>query len=392
MGTLVMIAAALLPLLTTSDGNGEPSPTFQLESSTVVWNVNLSGRIDGNLLAVERFDTTLIIVPLEEEIAAFDAATGRELWRRSGLEGGGLIRHAPPLLFDGPVLGWAGRDAEEQGVIEVLSALDGRTLWKSTLPAIPVGPPLAGRSGVRHPPAWFVPAEEGQILVLDNRGELVERVRMGESIHPPLIAVDRSVIADVGDGGARRMVIVGALSRRRARLPFVTKKAAVSKDDLAFSLGRRVHMLRCRTEPLTKARCRPRWKQSSGASMGRPLFFDDFRVIVPSWDSFIYAFRRDNGHMLWKRGTNVRPSHLTRFTAYLIISTAESSARVDLLHAVNGTVAGSFQAEPLETIAGAGIALPNAFIAAVERPPMETHLLRRWHLEIQEQSLRAETR
>jgi len=93
-----------------------------------------------------------------------------------------------------------------------------------------------------------------------------------------------------------------------------------------------------------RLRCHEDWSQPLGATVTAPPAVSGSRVFVGSWDTFLYAFDTDTGHLLWRQRVEFRlrtglivdsgsivagirePAGLRMFAA----DTGQPSGRIDL--------------------------------------------------------------
>lgn len=224
-----------------------------------------------------------------------EAATGEPVWRIPLGPGGHLQSRAFGEGRCGPAVGWAG---VKDGAAEFRSIClaDGRIAARTPLPRSPVGAPVPVPSPDR-PLRWFVPLEGGTVAEMDAEGGVRAVHVVGTPLVPPLVALLGGVAAWVGD--PPRLTPLERHRRRGLPEGADPRTAAVEGDCVVAGAGRAAVAWSCRRRH-GRIRCRRLWRQRLGAGLTAPPVIDGGRVLVPSLDTFLYGFARDNGHLLFR--------------------------------------------------------------------------------------------
>lgn len=246
---------------------------------------------------------TLVLLALEGSIEARRADDGVLAWQRTDLNGAGLMDE-PPVIVDGvPVLGWTGVAGGPTARLILLRATDGTTQLEAPVPARPLGPPAPVFFGTSGAPWWYVPVEGARAAVLLPDGSLREFAATPGEIHPPIFAFGTHALASVGE--EHRVVAVG--SPRWAGPRHVEPRTHRVMPPFLYAAGaRNVQAWTCRARQSGGVRCRQRWRQVLGGTVTAPPLVTPEAVFVGSWDTHLYAFLPDNGHLAWRVQTGAR--------------------------------------------------------------------------------------
>ena len=356
------------------------------------WRVDLDGIPAGAVRALPGAEAAgaaggapaaLFLVPFGSALEARRAVDGSLAWRRDGVSGSGL--ESDPIPGFGATgatapIAWAGLDGDGTARFELLLPGSGATLAAAGLEERPVGPPLAmppeGEDGSR----WYVPLPRGRIAVFDGAAARAGTIEMQQEISPPLVRIAGSVIAVIGP--ERRAARVGSVPRRNAPRDLDPATAAAT-DGIAVAARER-GVAAWRVRPLRRGTMRFHldWEQHLGGRVSAAPLFAAPLVLVPCWDTFLYAFEMRSGHLVWRARAEHRlttsPLRWRIFTA-LQPSTAPSVLFFDLLE---GRPAGRIDAGEEQQFVAAPAIAGDLLVAATSRPPSRTAVLRAYALKV----------
>jgi hypothetical protein len=355
-----------------------------------VWTAELDGMASGAVRALPAADrdgtaggapTALFLVPVAGALEARRAADGSRVWRREGLAGSGL--ESDPLPPDAPEprpIAWAGVDGDGTARFALLLPASGTTLASAALEEPPIGPPLAMPPREGGGPHWYLPLPRGRIAVFDGSAARDGTIEMQQEITPPLVRVAGEVIAVLGP--ERRAARIGALPRRNA--PREVDPLTVASAEHVAVAARERGVAAWRVRPLRRGTMRFRldWEQHLGGKVSAAPLLAPPLVLVPCWDTFLYAFEARNGHLVWRAraGHRLATTPLRwRVFAALQPSTAPSILFFDL---VEGRSAGRIDLGEEEQVVAAPAVAGDLLVVATSRSPSKTAVLRGYSLKV----------
>lgn len=361
---LVALAGSTAPVDT-----GAPPPPARV-AAQVGWSVALPATPLGPVRVVDQTPRgSLLIVPFPAAISAHDGSDGTLVWTRSDLPGGGLMAGDAVAVEGRPAFGWAGTLGNDPGRLIVIAAADGTALLDVPLGSPPVGAPLPLSDGGRAP-QWFVPVAGGVVLVVAPTGQIEERIVAGRAeIAPPLAVVEGRVVAFVGPH--RRLVALAAPGRLESPRLLAPTTVATGPRRLFAAQSRQLVSWSCRSLPRAGVRCRTDWRQRAGAEIGSAPLVLNAAVIAASRDSFLYAFRPDNGHLVWRVAT---PGRLTQTPLPWdeLLAVAPIRARqIGFYRAADGAFAGTVESGEDEVFLTAPARSGSDLVVTVSVPQVE---------------------
>jgi len=353
------------------------------------WKVELDGMASGAVRALPAADrdgtaggtpAALFLVPVGGAIEARRAADGSRAWRREGLAGTGLESDPLPGAPEPAPIAWAGVESDGTARFALLSPASGATLAAVGLEEPPVGAPLAMPPREDGGPRWYVPLPRGRIAVFDGTAARVGTVEMQQEITPPLVRVAGEVIAVLGPD--RRAARIGALPRRNA--PSDLDPVTVASADRVAVAAREGGVAAWRVRPLRRGTMRFRidWEQHLGGKVSAAPLLAPPLVLVPCWDTFVYAFEARNGHLVWRAraGHRLTTTPLRwRVFAALQPSTVPSILFFDL---IEGRPAGRIDIGEEEQVVAAPAIAGDLLVVATSRSPSKTAVLRGYALKV----------
>jgi hypothetical protein len=388
LATLVLAAA-----LAVSPGRAAGPSGAPAVDAAETWTVELDGMASGALRALPAAGgvaapgaapDALFLVQIGGALEARRGADGSLAWRRDGRAGAGLesapLPAAPVALADPFPLAWAGAEGDGSARFELFSPASGAALASAPLEEPPVGPPLAMPARAGDGPHWYVPLPRGRIAVFDATAARTGTIEMQQEITPPLVRVEGEVIAAIGP--ERRAARIGALPRRNAPLGIEPATVAVSDGVAVAARERGVAAWRVRALRRGTMRFALDWQQRLGGTVSAAPLFAPPLVLVPSWDTFLYAFESRNGHLVWRARAGHRlettPVRWKVFAA-LQPSTAPAILFFDL---VEGRAAGRIDLGEEQRVVAAPAIAGDVLAVATSRPPSKTSVLRGYALKV----------
>lgn len=376
------------PRATTSGPLAAPS----VEASAA-WTVELDGMPTGAVRALPGADrdvplgsppAALFLVPVGGALEARRAADGSLAWRRDGLVEAGLESDPLPALpgatAEPPPLAWAGVDGEGTARFALLAPGSGATLASATLDEAPVGPPLAMPPGDPGGARWYVPLPRGRIAVFDDAAARVGTIEMREEITPPLVRIAGEVIASLGPD--RRAARIGALPRRNAPRG-LDPSTVVSTDGVAVA-AREGGVAAWRVRPLRRGTMRFAldWEQRLGGKVSAAPLFAPPLVLVPCWDTFLYAFEARNGHLVWRARAGHRlTSTPLRWRVFAALQPA-TAPTIHFFDLIEGRPAGRIDVGEEDQVVAAPAIAGDLLVVATSRSPARTGVLRGYALQV----------
>jgi len=382
------VPAEKAPVAAPAPGGPLAMPTVE---TTDAWQIELPGPPAGPVRAVgEDAAGALILVPLEGALEARRAGDGSLAWRRDGLGGAGLesdpLRDPLPTpagLEPTPV-SWAGAGPGGAPQFLLLAPASGETLAAADLEAMPLGPPLAafdpapGEEAGLGPIHWFVPLPGGRIARFDRAARRTATIATAGEISPPLARVAGRPVAVVGPES--RAVRVGALPRRDA--PAGIDPATFAADDgvAVAARDRSIVAWRVRLTRRGALDCDRDWEQKLGAKVTAPPLVAGSLVLVPSWDTHLYAFEARSGHLVWRVRTGHRLTTTPLRWRIFAVVQPETAPSVLFYDLVAGRPAGRIDTDPDEQFLAAPALAGDRLVAPTSRPPSKATTLRAWTL------------
>lgn len=368
----------------------EGSLTMPTVEATPSWQAELAGTPAGPARAIagDAADT-LILVPLLDALEARRASDGTLAWRREGLGGAGLEKDPPegplptPAGLVPPPIAWAGAISGGTAQFLLLAPESGETLASAELEALPLGPPLAARAGgggQGGPGAvtWYVPLPGRRIAEFDRGARRIATIVTPGEISPPLRRVAGDAVAVVGSD--RRAARVGAAPRRDAPAGIDPATLAEENGVVAAARDRSIAAWRVRRTRRGALDCDRDWEQKLGAKVSAPPLFADSLLLVPSWDTHLYAFEVRSGHLVWRARTGHRLTATPRRWRIYAIVQPETAPAVLVFDLVAGRPAGRIGADPGEQFLAAPALVGDLLVAPTSRPPSKAAVLRAWTL------------
>lgn len=285
----------------------EFAPSLRVER---VWSASVGGGggKSGARVGPTVSDGRLYAAGIDGSVAAFDAATGRSLWRqRLGARqgrlwgGGNSLRWTGGPSVDGDLLVVGGLD----GQLDAFGAADGSARWQARLGSEVVARPAiaAGRVVVRTNDGHLVAldSEDGAVRwifdqpvpALTLRGNGSPRVAQGVVYQ----GFDNGrVVAVRLDDGNEQWVQALALGEGRTEV----ERLADVDGDLVVDGGMVfVASYRGQLAALDAGSGRPRWQRELSSYAG--VAVGDTVVAVADAEGNVWAFDRDTGVNLWKQ-------------------------------------------------------------------------------------------
>lgn len=285
-----------------------------------------------------------LLLAYPEALELRHAEDGSLVWRREDLGAGGLQREAPSLTAAGWVLGWAGREGESSPRLVVFDLRTGEDRAVLDLPQPPSGPPRP-RPRSDAFPRWDLPVGEEFIITIDSDGRLLTTARLAAPVAPRLFSLGGRLAAITGK--EQRLVLPfsnGSKLRARGLEP---ETLTIDGNWIWGSSGRAFEAWRCRENRRGNLRCRRRWRQLLGGSVTASPTLTPTLVLVASWNTFLYAFQRENGHLLWRVGSGLRLPRSPRVAGKMVLVVA-GGREVQAYHIDSGGPAGRLPARPSE--------------------------------------------
>ncbi|UCF66187.1 MAG: hypothetical protein JSV80_10330, partial [Acidobacteriota bacterium] len=310
-----------------------------------------------------------------DAIEARDADEGTVLWRREGLDAAGLQTGSAISSKCGPAVGWAGQSpGDGQPVLALVCLESGDDQFRTPLERPPVGPPQRVRGG------WVVPLEAGRLGRYDADGQPLGVQTLPAPISPPLVELLGLSAAWIGS--PTRLLPLGP--HRRRGLPRAVDPQTVLVDgEWVFAAGdREFAAWRCRRGKGRRLRCHRQWRQRVGASVTAPPILTEELVLVPCWDTFVYAFQRRSGHLVWR----ARDSHRLKRAGLVwdesVGFVPAASARVRFVWMADGQAAASVRGSDGEVFLTGAARDGNRLLVPTLTFPAEEFVLRVWELEL----------
>ena len=344
---LLLAAVLLLPAAGDPNGTKDDAPNFAPSPAweTVVDQSPARPPIEvpvGN-------DRSAMLLAGPDGIEARDLEGGAQIWSRADIGAHGL-QTAPLLFADGrAVAGWTGQDADGKPVLRVIDLGSGKDLLVQALPEPALAPPLP-RPTSAGLPRWSVLLDDQTIVTFDRDGRRLAGQTLAGPVYPRLWSLLSHPTALSRDG--HRLLLPFLAAQRLRPRDLVAETIAIDGRWLLAAGDRWFAAWRCRENRRGRIRCRRQWKQSLGGTVSVPAQVAGKTILVSCQDTFIYAFRRDNGHLLWRRATGRRLSRPAMVRGDLVI-TAVGDTEVQAFDLDTGQSAGTLDLPPGEHLATA---------------------------------------
>ncbi|MCU0230138.1 MAG: PQQ-binding-like beta-propeller repeat protein [Acidobacteria bacterium] len=395
----VLLALAAGPPLGTAEAV-VPAAGPPAVEATVSWTVELDGMATGavrTLLAADLEAATpgsasaLFLISVGGALEARRARDGSLAWRRDGLAPDGLesdpLPGAPMPVANPFPLAWAGLEGDGTARLLLLSPATGATLAAAPLDEPPAGPPLAMPARDAEGARWYLPLPRGRVAVFDRSAARVALIEMQQEITPPLMRIEGEVIAAIGP--ERRAARVGALPRRSAPRQIDPHTVAASNGVAVAARERGVAAWRVRPLRRGTMRFRLDWEQRLGGKVSAAPLFAPPLVLVPCWNTFLYAFEARNGHLVWRARAGHRLDTTPvrwRVFAALQPATAPTILFFDL---IEGRAAGRIELGDEQRVVAAPAIAGDLLVLATSRSPAKTAELRGYALAVKNPSARS---
>ncbi|MDQ7088297.1 MAG: PQQ-binding-like beta-propeller repeat protein [Acidobacteriota bacterium] len=233
--------------------------------------------------------------------------------------------------------GWTGQDSGGHPTLRVIHLGSGKDLLTHRLARPALAPPLP-RPTSGGLPRWSLLLAGDEIVTLDRDGRRLAGQVLDDPVYPRLWSL-LSHPATLGRESGRLLLPFLAAQKLRPR--------DLEAETLSFdgrwllAAGKRSFAAwRCRETRRGRIRCSRQWRQHLGGTVTAPARVAGETILVSCRDTFLYAFRRDNGHLLWRRATGRRLA-LTALVAGKLVITAVGDAEVQAFHLDTGQPAGA---------------------------------------------------
>jgi outer membrane protein assembly factor BamB len=322
----------------------------------------------------------IVLLALENSVEARRADNGERLWSRSDLDGAGLSVADPVATPSGEGLGWAGAPSGAPPRLVVISPADGRTLFEAPLPAAPNGGPTPVATSAGATTTWVVPLADNRVFFIPISGEPKVLVSFGAPVTPPLVVLGGRVLALVGE--TRDLISLAAPARRPAARGLERGTITVA-DSVIFAAGdRSAETWRCRLRSTGAVSCGRRWRQLLGGAVTAPPLSVGEKLFVGSWDTYLYAFDRRNGHLLWRTRAGLRlVAPLLEWTGF-VAAASDGVALVQFFRADDGASAGKVEGQENEIFISGVARAGELLVTSVLPFPSLRPALRAYRIEV----------
>jgi hypothetical protein len=318
---LALLVVAWLPCVLAAEP-AEP----EVAGRQPVWEIELPSEPVAPVSVVRGGED--LLVAMEGRLELRSVSDGAVRWSRklppgafvsvAGSAGGATAR----------AVAWTWSQGDE-GAMELAGLASGATRWRATLPEPPVGPAL--------PPAsdgdpWLVPLMR-RVAIVDGEGRVRPGRKVPDPIAPPLLRVAGHPAAVLNSG---RLAPLTLRPSRRVPGQMAPETTAVRGGEVFSVSSRRLHAWRCRVTGSGRLRCYEDWSQPLGAAVTAPPVIAGDKVVVGSWDTFLYAFDVDTGHLRWRRRVERRLQTRLLLADRLLVVGLRDPARVDVFSLKDG--------------------------------------------------------
>jgi outer membrane protein assembly factor BamB len=237
-----------------------------------------------------------------DRVIAFDAVSGRELWRRTLQDEDGMPAHINTGLGAGADAVYVGT---RQGTVHAFGAADGEVLWQHRLSSEVAAPPVAGGRLV------VARSNDGRIYGLDAATGTPRWIQ--EAVVPPLSLQGSSRVYIAGDrvyaglDNGRLLAIAAdsgevlwetAIGIPEGRSEF---ERLVDLDADPVHDGKSLYVASYQTRIASVAPVSGRIQWSRDVSTHQALRFDGARLYLSADDAAVLAIDPDNGAILWRQ-------------------------------------------------------------------------------------------
>ena len=362
-----MLALSFILALAAAAPPGDPASAPP--ALTEAWSVPLAGTPRGEPFELETCDgpATLLAIPYRSELEARRIADGSVAWRIGG-DADLFAGHDGHACGPARLAAWQADAAGEDGRLLLVDPATGAVLRAEPAEGRAIGPPVtaAGWDG------WLVPLAGGRVALFAADGRLAGHVALGTPIAGDEQQLAGRPLARAAEGGTLLRADGGPLAARRIGAVDLARTAVDGRWFAGAGPDRALTAANCRLRRRDRLRCRRRWTQHlAGAVAGRPLL-DEKLLYVSARDTHVYAFRRDNGHLLWRTGLGHRLAGLLRLGPRLLLVAGEKTATLFLVSAEDGTRAGTLDTgdgNPAAVIVTGPAAAGELAVVAVLTPP-----------------------
>jgi hypothetical protein len=350
------------------DESGDGSPIAAPAAPEPVWEVTLPATPTAAPEPVRQGSHLLLALEGRLELRA--AEDGTLIWSRALPPGAFVTLGAEPSEGESRLVAWCWSRGRLGG-LEVVGLAEGTTRWTARLPEPPRGPALAP---VRSGKPWLVPLTR-RVALVDDEGRARPGPELDGPIVPPLLRVAGQPVAALEGGRVQPLV----LSRRKLTAREVDPGTAAARDGALFTVtSRTLRAWRCRVTRSDRLRCSEDWSQRLGAVVTAPPALVGEKVIVGSWDTFLYAFDGDTGHLRWRRRVERRLRSRLLIDGPLVAVAIREPAQVRVFELDAGRSVRSVRLPPEEVLpfgpARAGAHLITASVHSLD----DRALLRAW--------------
>jgi hypothetical protein len=199
-----------------------------------------------------------------------------------------------------------------------------------------------------------------------------------------VLSVDDALAGIVESKG--RLVQVAPRVRPTRAERIVPGRLEASGRWIYATSGRELVAYRCRLRRRDRLRCRERWVQTLASRATAPPSLEAGRVLVPSWDTFVYAFRPDNGHLLWRSTIRHRIAKPLLLWNDYAAAVAEGRSLIYFLRIRDGSRVGRIDAgveAESEVVTATPARSGDVLIAPVLSPPADEPVLKAWRVTIE---------
>lgn len=322
-----------------------------------------------------------VVFALEDRVEARRADDGTLLWDMGQL-GAAHLALLPAEDASPATLAIADdrTPAAGDGRLLVVDPATGAVTLEVSLGGDPAGAPRALAEAV----GFAVPLEDGSVLEIELAGAR-RRLAPTPPVVPPLLRLDGQLAAFTADEPPRVLPLFGA------RVPtgrWDALAAATATGEgmwiYAGTGGAEIIAARCRISGNLRLRCRERWEQALAGRVTAPPSIAGEWLFVPSWDSFVYAFDAENGHLRWRSPTGARVAKPLLVWDDALVAVAEGGSTFTFLEQSTGAIAGRIEGKRLEIATVAPTRAGDVLVATLLTPPATAPVLRAWRVRFEE--------
>jgi hypothetical protein len=320
-----------------------------------------------------------LLFAFDDRLQVRSAESGALVWERTDLPGAGLVKPDPERRYL-TRLAWVGPDGRDGWRVLGVAASDGATQWECVLEQEPTAPPTWIETAEDRVGSWYVPLASGEVMVFAGDGEPRERILTGARPQGEIARLADRAVGLVGQPA--RLVDLRSPAGGGAPREISPDTLGTSGRLLAAGQGAQLTVWRCRSSQRSGVSCRRRWSQRVGSELRAAPLFDQARLILGARDGHAYAFRSDNGHLLWRTSIPGRVSMTPLRWQELLMLAPERSPRVLFLRLDDGIKAGELTADHDEIFDATPILAGDLVITSVALPKLDSpRALRAYRLE-----------